>query len=148
MANPKKRKLAAIRKLFEQREQAATAKFATASEQLRLERGKDEDMQAFLSEYRGRYRTDGSSGMPAGVAKGWVRFLTSLESACEVQRLQAQRAQQFVDTSRTHVVSSRLRVRAGEKLEQRLKNTLARQAARGERRQLDEMSKRGCSRRE
>ncbi|MCZ6855366.1 MAG: hypothetical protein O7G86_15755, partial [Gammaproteobacteria bacterium] len=65
MASHKKRKIAAVRKLFKQREQVATSQFVTALERLRKERGKDEDMQEYLFEYRGRYQTGASSGMPA-----------------------------------------------------------------------------------
>lgn len=141
MASHKKRKIAAVRKLFKQREQVATSQFVTALERLRKERGKDADMQEYLFEYRDRYQTGTSSGMPARLVKGWKRFLISLEDASQVQRLQTEKAQQYVETARVHVVSSRLRVRAGEKLQQRLQDTLAREAARKERRQLDELTK-------
>ncbi len=143
MANRKTRKIEVVKKLFEQREQAAASQFAAALARLRHEQGKDEDMQEFLSEYRGRYQADASSGMSACLIKGWKRFLMSLEDASQVQRLQADKAQQRLEVSRVQVISSRLRVRAGEKLAERLKNTLAREAARRERRQLDELTKRG-----
>ena len=142
MPNHRERKIGAVRKLFEQREQVATSQLVTALARLRNERGKDEDMQAFLSEYRDRYQTGAGSGMPAGRIKGWNRFLTSLEDASQVQRLQADKAQQQVETSRMQVVSCRLKVRAGEKLEQRIKDNHTREAARKERRQLDVLTNR------
>ena len=142
MSNLRKRKVAAVRKLFEQRKQVATSHFAVALERFRQERVKDGDMQAFLSEYRGRYQTDVSTGIPAGFVKGWVRFLSSLEDASRVQRLQTDKAEQHVEDSRAQVISHHLRVRAGEKLEQRLTDSVARKVARKERRDLDELSNR------
>ena len=69
MPNHRQRKIGAVRKLFEQREQVATSQLVTALARLKNERGKDEDMQAFLSEYRGRYETGASSGMPSAQAR-------------------------------------------------------------------------------
>ena len=141
MSRNKKNKIAAIQKLFTQREQATTAQFVASLEKLRAEQTKNEDMQAFLTEYRGRYRTGTRLGMPAGLVKGWRRFLASLENASEIQQKQAQKAEKNLEVHRADVVASRLAVRAGERLEQRLEITLARLTSRGERRELDELTR-------
>ena len=142
MVNPKKRKLTAIRKLFDQREQAATSKFADALQTLRQEVGKDESMQAYLSEYRDRYADGASGGMAAGHIKGWQRFLGSLENASQIQRKQAEQAREHVDVARVHVVASRQQSQAGETLEERLDARLARAAARRERQDLEGVPRR------